>query len=117
MKTGKRILSVFLIVLMLLASAPLGLFIPSRTAITASAVKEKNSGYYTYTVKDGKATITDCADSIKGKVTIPSKLGGYPVVAIAGLSFAWCRNITEIILPSSITNVEVMLLEYIAAST
>ena len=35
----------------------------------AQATKE---GYYTYTVSNGEATITDCVGSISGDITIPS---------------------------------------------
>ena len=35
------------------------------------------SGYYTYSVSNGKATITGVDTSISGDVTIPSTLGGY----------------------------------------
>ena len=35
-------------------------------------------GDYTYTISNGKATITDVNTSISGNVTVPSTLGGLP---------------------------------------
>ena len=50
----------------------------------ASAEKE---GYYTYSVSDGEATITDVDTSISGNVTIPSTLGGYTVARVGSEAF------------------------------
>lgn len=70
--------------------------------INASAEK---SEYYTYTVSNGKATITDCDTSISGDITIPSTLGGYPVTAIGREAFASCYNLTGVTIPSGITEI------------
>lgn len=61
------------------------------------------SGNYTYTIADGKATITVCAKSVSGHVEIPDVLGGYTVTGIAASAFANCSSITSITIPSSIT--------------
>lgn len=68
----KRILSVFLAFVMVVIAVPM-------TAVETAAATEV---YYSYTVSDGEATITDVYTSISGDVTIPSKLGGYPVTSI-----------------------------------
>lgn len=60
-------------------------------------------GYYTYTVSNGEATITDCVSNISGDVTIPSTLGGCPVVAIGKNAFAVSINITSVIIPDGVT--------------
>ena len=61
--------------------------------------------YYTYEVTDGEATITDCDTSINGKITIPSKLGGYPVTSIGSSAFAYCYRLTAVTIPDSITSI------------
>ena len=60
-------------------------------AFSAGAAKE---GYYTYSVSNGKATITEVDKSISGAVTIPSRLGGYKVTEIGGVAFSHCTKIT-----------------------
>lgn len=68
----KRVLSFILSITLVVCLLP-------AVAFPAAALME---GYYTYTVSDGKATITDVSTSISGEVTIPSTLGGYPVTSI-----------------------------------
>jgi len=43
--------------------------------------------YYSYTVEDGKATISSYDDTFEKEVVIPETLGGYPVVAIGEGAF------------------------------
>jgi len=70
--------------------------------IDASAAQ---SGYYTYTVDSGRATITDVDTSVSGAVSVPSSLGGYPVTEIGMNAFTWCENVTEIIIPEGIMTI------------
>ncbi len=93
---------------------------------TSSLVKtEGTEGYYTYTVTDGKAAITNVDPTISGDVTIPSTLGGYPVTSIGVAAFVgdgviyvgedggaigWfggpfyhCRALTSVTIPNSVT--------------
>ena len=64
--------------------------------IKADAATE---GDYTYTVSSGKATITDCSESISGAITIPSTLGGYPVTSIGSYAFYNCSSLTSVTIP------------------
>ncbi len=64
------------------------------------------SGYYTYTVSNGEATITGCDTTISGSVTIPSTLGGYPVTSIRFLAFNGCNKLASITIPDGVTNIE-----------
>ena len=68
----------------------------------------ETEGYYTYTVSNGEATITACDTSIRGDVTIPSTLGGYPVTRIGDFSddygaFRDCVNMTSVTIPHGVT--------------
>jgi titin len=69
--------------------------------------------WYSYTVSDGKATITDYTGP-GGTITIPSALGGYPVVAIGdwaletvgddiGLQIA--NGLISVTIPNSVTTI------------
>ena len=63
-------------------------------------------GDYTYTLTDGKATITDFNASYSGALSITSTLGGCPVVGIAHRAFEFCYGLTSVTLPSSITSIK-----------
>ena len=71
-------------------------------AINASAA---TSGNYTYSIYNGEATITDCNTSISGRITIPSKLGGYPVTSIGDNAFQNCIYLKSITIPNGVTNI------------
>jgi len=92
----KKFISVLISVCLLLSLLPLWVF-------TASAA---TSGYYTYTVSNGEATITDVHYSISGDVTIPSNLGGSPVTAIGYWAFYGCDLLTSITIPNGVTSIE-----------
>lgn len=74
-------------------------------SITALAATD---GYYTYTVSDGVATITDCDTSISGNITIPASLGGYTVDKIGREAFCECDGLTSVALPNTVTKIESM---------
>lgn len=104
MKKFKKALSVFLVAVMLLTAAPLsgfvGLELPDWSIKAEAAEIEGN---YYYTVTDGVATITDVKTAeLSGTVTVPSTLGGYPVVAIANYAFEGASKIVSLIVPEGI---------------
>ncbi len=68
-------------------------------------VSAETEGYYTYTVSNGEATITDVDTAISGAVSIPSTLGGYPVTKIGGFAFWDCSSLTSVTIPSSVTSI------------
>lgn len=74
---------------------------------SVTAAKIYRSGSYRYTVTNKKATITD----YKGKsssVTIPSKLGGYPVTCIGEYAFWGKKFIKKVVIPSSVKEINHM---------
>lgn len=72
--------------------------------LNVSAITIYNDGYYTYTVKDGEATITKCDASIKGDITLPETLGEahYPVTKIGEYAFSSCQLLTSVVMPNGI---------------
>ncbi|MBR5272994.1 MAG: leucine-rich repeat domain-containing protein [Clostridia bacterium] len=92
-----RILCIALVIAIIATIiAPIGTFTVSATEI---------EGYYTYTISDGKATITDVDTSISGDITIPSTLGGYPVTSIGDGAFDSCSNLTSVTIGDSVTSI------------
>ena len=59
----------------------------------------------TYSVSGGKVTITDCAASAAGAVTIPATIAGNPVTTIATSAFADCTGITAITIGQNVTSI------------
>ena len=63
------------------------------------------SGYYTYTVSNGEATIMACDTSVSGNITIPSTLNGYPVTGIGECAFKLCSNLSSITIPNGVVSI------------
>ena len=62
---------------------------------------------YNYTTANSKVTITGLKDKdYGGNVTIPSTLGGNPVVAIGDSAFVNWQAITGLTIPNSVTTIE-----------
>ena len=97
MKIGK-VLST--LCLMALLTAICILAVP--TAV--SAVTDEG---YTYSVSDGKATITEADPSISGHITLPSTLGGYPVVAVSRGALSECESLQSVTIPACITRIDI----------
>ncbi|MCL2104513.1 MAG: leucine-rich repeat domain-containing protein [Kiritimatiellaeota bacterium] len=74
---------------------------------------ETVGGYiYTYEVVNGGVTITTGVDyqnaispSPVGTLTIPSSLGGYPVVAIGDYAFYDCDHLANVIIPEGVMSI------------
>lgn len=88
-----RFMSVILAVLLIVSVVPL-------SAVAASKYKD---GYYTYNVKNQKASITAVDKSISGDITIPAKLGGYEVTGIDDRAFKNCTAVEGITIPDTVT--------------
>ena len=106
----KRILSLVLMVCLL---SSLMVALP----IAVGAATEYREGYYTYTVENGTATITDCYHLISGDISIPSTLGGYSVTSIGDAAFYDCGSLTSITIPDGVTSIGDYAFEYCSSLT
>ena len=97
----KKLLSLGLAIAIMVCVVPFGAF-----TLTASAESEEyTEGYYTYTVVNDEVTITSCDQSISGDVSIPSTLGGYPVVNIGDGVFYYCTSLESVTISNSVTSI------------
>ncbi len=62
------------------------------------------SGGYIYDVYGGQAVITEYVGS-GGAITIPLKLGGYPVTGIWEEAFYGCNSLTSVTIPGGVTSI------------
>ena len=76
-----------------------------RTPDATDEPKTATDKGYTYTAADGKATIIGTDDTVTGDVNIPNTLGGYPVKSIEGEAFKNNSDVTTIVFPSSLNNI------------
>ena len=67
---------------------------------------------WTYTVTNGKASVGGGSwdspavpISTSGEITIPSKLGDYPVTMIGNCAFEDCRSLTSVTIPDSVASI------------
>ena len=62
------------------------------------------NGYY-YIVENGTATVLGVDLETKGKIVIPSTLGGYSVTAIGEYAFSECFWLTDIVIPDTVKTI------------
>lgn len=74
------------------------------TAIVAVPVSAAAAGNWEYTIAGGAATVTGYTGS-DAVVTIPSMLGGCPVVSIGEYAFARCFSLIKLTIPGSVTDI------------
>ena len=95
MKTGKRLLSTLLIVVLILTAAPLeglvGFEFPHFDFGIKASAATYESGIFKYTLNNNnEATITGSiftkVEELVGHLDVPSSIDGYPVIAVGGFS-------------------------------
>ena len=74
-------------------------------AFSGTIASAETSGDFTYTVKDGKATITKY-NGTATNLTIPSTLGGAKVTTIARNSFTGNNTIVNLTIPATVTSID-----------
>ncbi len=109
-KTGlKKTLALLLTVVLLLTTAPLSGFVGLDLSGVAdwfsTMAQAATSGELTYSVENGKATITGHNGEISGELVIPETLGGYPVTSIGNWALNGCFGLTSITIPNSVTSI------------
>lgn len=97
----KKIASIILTIIFVISIVPMGLF----RVVAITETTENFEGYYTYTVENEEAVITEVDVDINGYITVPSTLGGYSVTRIGKRAFEYCSGLTSIILPDTITEI------------
>lgn len=70
-----------------------------------AAVAAETDGDLTYSVANGKVTITDCAEAATGELTIPATIAGYPVTTIGISAFENCAGLTAVIVGENVTTI------------
>jgi|LSQX01.2.fsa_nt_gb hypothetical protein len=93
----KKFLSMLMVLAILLIAMPF--------TLTATADMFETDGYLSYAVIEDKVIIADCDTAIAGKLEIPETLGGYPVNEIGDSAFRDCKDLTEIVIPESVTGI------------
>ncbi|MBQ7122393.1 MAG: leucine-rich repeat protein [Clostridia bacterium] len=101
----KKILSIFLAILMTFGSVAVAL--GGQPLVTAEAAGNVlTEGNFKYMVTDGEATLVDYTDNEStDEITVPETLGGYPVTVIGEDSFVSC-DCTAIYLPKTVKKVQ-----------
>lgn len=99
-KTGESEMKKWIVPLLAVAMVAAAFF-----ALPPLSAQAATSGYYTYRVTDGKATIMSVDTAISGDITIPGKFGRYPVTKIATGAFTNCSNLTSVTIPDGVTEI------------
>ncbi len=92
---------------LILAAAMILALLPAATAMAEDGVSAEAAEDYTYSLTDGKATITGYTGP-GGEITIPDRVGGdpgYPVTAIGDRAFYNNQSITGVTIPEGVTNI------------
>ena len=94
MKKFRKFLSFFTALVMVLS----GIQLHSFSLIASAASTDDLS----YSVENGKITITKCSTSASGTLVIPETIDGYPVTAVGEKAFSSCNVLTEVDMPDTI---------------
>ncbi len=94
----KKILTLTIMTLAIFCSA---LYIKAPVVVIASA---ENQNVLTFELnEDGKTyCVTDCDESAKGEVVIPSTYNSLPVTEIGEGAFYWCTGVTSLYIPDTV---------------
>ncbi|GHU78058.1 hypothetical protein AGMMS49992_27700 [Clostridia bacterium] len=82
---------------------------PTRTPMLTPTPTPKSgdgfiSGIFKYSLRNGECTITGITNTFySGELIIPSSIDGYPITSIGSGALSYCRYLTAITIPSSVT--------------
>ncbi len=71
-----------------------------------TAVAQSQVGDLTYVENGNAITITKCASSASGALTLPATICGKPVTRIGAQAFAFCTKITSVAIPEGVDTIE-----------
>ena len=80
-------------------------FLLPTVGLAANQTEQVGDYTWTYSVKDGGATVVGVEPSPVGAVSIPSSLGGYAVTVIGANAFKGKGSLTAVTLPSSVKGI------------
>lgn len=93
-----------LVVLLVCCILCFGVVTIKYQSVFVSAATTRTYGNFKYTISNKEVTITKYTGKAS-KVTIPSKLSGYPVIAIGKKAFKENKTLKSVVFPSSITSI------------
>jgi len=102
----KKLIATLISLILLLTAVAVGVFTLPASAEWYDWDDAVSSGDYTYLVEDEEAIILSANESVSGAVTIPSKLGGYPVTVIAENAFENRDLMTTLTIPDNVVTIE-----------
>ncbi len=79
-------------------------------------------GHLSYKIKNGKATITSCDESVCGELVIPDTINGYPVTGIGEYAFGYggppyAPQMTSVTIPASVVVIHADAFNYCTSLT
>lgn len=102
----KKIAATVLAAAVLAVAAPLAGAVNNALSVTASAEDTLTEGDYTYTVNEDGETVTITKYSgTDTEVVIPGTLGGKAVTTIGATAFEYCKSLTSVTIPDSVTTI------------
>ena len=103
----KKILAAIMAVCIVGGALPAAYHSVPECTVTANAAdyEEVESGVLTFKVYSDHAEVSKCKSDVEGKVAIPNKINGVFVTAIGDKAFSFCKGMTEVVIPGSVTSI------------
>ena len=69
-------------------------------------------GFFTFEIYSGYAVFTSCSTAAEGEITVPSDVKGVPVTSVGSDAFRFCKKVTAVNIPDSVTEMGTSLFTY-----